>query len=94
MEKQNTVIVLDDMILEVKDSKEILELYLSGRHIGISVISLSRNMFIAEKCRISMDRNTDYIVLMNNVRGGSQIATLSHQTHLLVPYMIAFILLL
>ena len=26
-----------------------------------------------------MDRNTDYIVLIKNVRGGSQIATLSHQ---------------
>ena len=82
MEKQNTVIVLDDMILEVK---EILELYLSGRHIGISVISLSQNMFIAGKYRISMDRNTDYIVLMNNVRAGWQIATLSHQMNPLNP---------
>ena len=78
-EKQNTLLVLDDMILEVKDSKEILELYLSGRHIGISIISLSQNMFIAGKHRISMDRNTDYIILMRNIRGGSQIATLSHQ---------------
>jgi hypothetical protein len=78
-EKQNTVIVLDDMILEVKDSKEILEQYLSGRHIGISVISLSQNMFIAGKYRISMDRNTDYMILMNNLKGGSQIATLSYQ---------------
>ena len=85
LEKQNTVFVLDDMILEVKDSKEILELFLSGRHIGVSVISLSQNMFIAGKYRISMDRNTDYIVLMNNVRGGSQIATLSHQMNPLNP---------
>ena len=79
LQKQNTVFILDDMVLEVKDSKDILELFLSGRHIGVSVISLSQNMFISGKYRVSMDRNTDYIVLMKNVRGGSQIATLSHQ---------------
>ena len=79
IEKQNTVFILDDMVLEVKDSKDILELFLSGRHIGVSVISLSQNMFISGKYRVSMDRNTDYIVLMKNIRGGSQVATLSHQ---------------
>ena len=34
LQKQNTVFILDDMVLEVKDSKDILELFLSGRHIG------------------------------------------------------------
>ena len=85
LEKQNTVFVFDDMLLEVKDSRDILELFLSGRHIGVSVITLSQNMFISGKYRVSMDRNTDYIVLMNNVRGGSQIATLSHQMNPLTP---------
>ena len=79
LQKQNTVFVFDDMILEVKDSKDILELFLNGRHIGVSVIILSQNMFISGKHRVSMDRNTEYIILMNNIRGGSQIATLSHQ---------------
>ena len=32
-----------------------------------------------------MDRNTDYIVLMNNIRGGSQVATLSRQMNTLNP---------
>ena len=79
LERRNTVIIFDDMILETKDSREILELYLSGRHIGISVISLSQNMFIEGNYRISMDRNTDYIILMPNFRGANQISTLSRQ---------------
>ena len=85
MQKQNTVFILDDMILEVIDSKDILELFLYGRHIGVSVIILSQNMFIAGKHRISMDRNTEYIILMNNIRGGSQVATLSRQMNPLNP---------
>ena len=75
--QENTVFIFDDFISETVDSKDVQQLYISGRHLNISVISLSQNMFMKGKFSTTMNRNTDYLVLFENIRDKTIIRTLS-----------------
>lgn len=79
--QENTVIIIDDLIAETVDSKEIQDLYISGRHLNISIISLSQNLFIKGKYTTTMNRNTDYLVLFGNIRDQTIIRSLSYQMY-------------
>jgi hypothetical protein len=46
---ENSLVVLDDQISEVADSKEILNAFLKGRHKNISIILLTQNLFLNPK---------------------------------------------
>ena len=79
--QENTVFIFDDFISETVDSKDVQQLYISGRHLNISVISLSQNMFMKGKFSTTMNRNTDYLVLFENIRDKTIIRTLSYQMY-------------
>ena len=79
--QKNTVFIIDDFLTETVNSDEIKELYINGRHLNISVICLSQNMFIKGKHTITMNRNTDYLVIFENIRDQTIIRTLSYQMY-------------
>ena len=79
-EQKNTVFIIDDFIAETVESSEIQDLYISGRHLNISIKSLSQNMFVKGKfTTTTMNRNTDYLVIFENIRDQTVIRTLSYQ---------------
>ena len=79
--KTNTFFIIDYFIAETVDSKDVQELYICGRHLNISIISLSQNMFLKGKFSTTMNRNTDYLVLFENIRDKTIIRTLSYQMY-------------
>jgi hypothetical protein len=82
MKKQeNTVIVIDDYMEEASKSDEVEKLFTRGRHLNISVIFLSQNLFHQGKHSRGMTLNTDYMVVFRNVRDVTQIATLARQMY-------------
>ncbi len=79
--QQNLCIVIDDYFLEVANNKQVLSLFSRGRHLNISIILLSQNLFHQGKYARDMSLNMDYIVLFKNVRDASQIRHLAQQMY-------------
>ena len=82
MKKQeNTIIVIDDYFVEAANNNQVLALFSRGRHLNLSVILLSQNLFHNGKYARDMSLNMDYIVLFRNVRDASQIRHLGQQMY-------------
>ena len=78
-EMKNSLVVLDDQISEVADSKEILNAFLKGRHKNISIILLTQNLFFKSKNMKSLSNNSDFIALTASFRSRDQIKRFSQQ---------------
>ncbi len=82
IEKQeNTVVVIDDLMEEASKSDTVQALFTHGRHLNLSVIYLSQNLFHQGKNSRSISLNMDYKVLFKNVQDITQIATLARQMY-------------
>lgn len=74
------LIILDDLIKEVADTKWLTGLFTKGsHHKNISVLLVSQNLF--EKGLRTPSLNCDYITLFKNPRDSSQVTHLAKQTH-------------
>lgn len=78
---RNTLVVLDDMLTESNRNEQISALFTRGRHLNISVILLSQNLFHQGKYSRDISLNVDYIVLFRNTRDTGQIMTLAQQMY-------------
>ena len=78
---KDTLIVIDDFMSEASNSKQVQSLFTRGRHLGLSVIYLSQNLFHQGKYSRDMSLNMDYIVLFKNVRDATQIGHLARQMY-------------
>ena len=75
------MIVLDDMMREVVNAKNMEKLFTIGsHHLGLSVVFISQNLFECGKHSRSISLNMEYNVLFKNPRDGGQVATLARQT--------------
>ena len=77
----NSLIVFDDMMQEASNSEQVQSLFTRGRHLNISVIFLTQNLFHKGKHSRDISLNSYYIVLFKNVRDASQISHFGKQMY-------------
>lgn len=87
------IIVIDDLMNELGDSKPLANLFTKGsHHMNISIIFILQNIFHQGKMMRNISLNTHYFFLMKNSRDKSQIISLARQLfpnnmkHLLEAY--------
>jgi hypothetical protein len=79
-QRPNSLIVLDDLMDDAANSKEIANLFTRGvHHKKLSVLLLVQNLFSNGKKAREISLNCNYIVLFKNPRDNSQINTLARQ---------------
>ena len=71
--RRNTVIVIDDLMEEAKDSKLVSKLFTQGRHRNVSVILILQNAFPKGKYNTEISRNASYMVLFRSPADREQI---------------------
>ena len=76
---ENTLIVIDDFMESASNSKDILNLFVNGRHTKNSVVFLTQVLFFKSKYMRSFHLNTDYFVLLKTPRDRQQYKTLAQQ---------------
>ena len=77
---QHTLIVLDDLMEEAKESPLVSKLFTQGRHRNASVILLLQNMFPKGKYNTDISRNATYKVLFRSPGDRKQIDIMAEQT--------------
>ena len=77
---KHTIIVLDDLMAEAKDSPVVSKLFTQGRHRNASVILLLQNMFPKGKYNTDISRNATYKVLFRSPGDRKQIDIMADQT--------------
>ena len=77
---KHTIIVLDDLMAEAKDSPVVSKLFTQGRHRNASVILLLQNMFPKGKYNTDISRNATYKVLFRSPGDRKQIDIMAEQT--------------
>src|SRR3981189_3534682 len=80
--EQNSVIVLDDLMEESKDSVAVTALYTKAAyHRPYFIINILQNLYFQSKQQRSRHLNTQYMVIFKIPRDENQIAVLSHQMY-------------
>lgn len=80
--RERTLLVIDDMMKDATQDKEICELFTEGaHHRNLSVICIMQNLFNKGKENRTMSLNSQYIVIFKNPRDRQQIATLARQMY-------------
>jgi len=78
--QDHNLIILDDLMHEVLDSKTTELLFTQGcHHKNLSVVFITQNMYGQGKSARTIALNCWYMVLFKNIRGTSQIQTLGRQ---------------
>lgn len=77
--KPNTLVILDDLMLE-SDSKEVVQLFtVNSHHKAISVLMLTQNFFNKGRLTRDISLSNSYIVFFKNVRCRNQFSFLARQ---------------
>ena len=77
---QHTLIILDDLMSEIVQSKAAEKLFTQGsHHKNITVIFIVQNLYQQGKTAKTIMLNTHYLVLMRNARDINQIKVLGRQ---------------
>ena len=80
--ENNTLIVLDDLMIESKRTEDVLDMFTRGsHHKNFSVILLTQNLFDKGPCSRTISLNAHYIIMFNNPRDRSQISFLARQMY-------------
>lgn len=75
-----SLIICDDLILEMKDSEAAANLFMRGsHHLNMSVILIEQNLFPKGRQSVSMKTNTQYLVLFKSPADTLGVATISKQ---------------
>lgn len=78
--EQRNLIILDDLMDEVGENKEVAELFTKGsHHRNLSVIVILQNVFHQGANMRTMNLNAHYLILFKNPRDAGQIRCLSTQ---------------
>lgn len=76
-----TLLVLDDMMLELQNDKRLAQFFTKMRHTNLSTIFLTQNIYFNSKYATTVTRNAQYLVLFPNLRDRSMINTLGRQIY-------------
>lgn len=87
--RQPTLIVLDDLMQEAAQEKDVVNLFTKGsHHKNLSVIMLVQNLFHQGKFMRTISLNAHYMILFKNPRDAGQIRHLASQ---LFPGKLAYL---
>lgn len=77
---ERNLVILDDLMHEVGDDKDIANLFTKGsHHRNLSVIMIVQNLFHQSKIMRTVSLNSHYMVIFKNPRDQSQIRFLGNQ---------------
>lgn len=76
-----SLLVLDDMMLELQNDKRLAQFFTKMRHNNLSTIFLTQNIYFNSKYATTVTRNAQYLVLFPNLRDRSMISTLGRQIY-------------
>lgn len=76
---QKTLLILDDLMLEIAENKFLPRLFTMMRHKNISTVFIVQNFYFQSKYMTTVTRNAHYIVLFPNPRDMTIISTLGKQ---------------
>ena len=80
--RKRTLLIIDDMMKDATQDKEICELFTEGaHHRNLSVVCIMQNLFNKGKENRTMSLNSQYIVLFKNPRDRQQIGVLARQMY-------------
>src|SRR6266481_6526800 len=78
--QKNNLVIIDDLIQDSVSSQGVSELFTRGsHHRNLSVILVSQNLFCQGKYSVTINRNSQYLVLFKNPRDAAQILCLVKQ---------------
>jgi hypothetical protein len=78
----NNLLVLDDLMHECENSKEMLGLFtVDSHHKNISTFLITQNLFSRGKYSRTISLNCSYLVIFNNPRDRSQIQYIARQMY-------------
>jgi hypothetical protein len=78
--KFNNLLIIDDLMDECKDSKEILKLFtVESHHRNISVFLVSQNIYTKGQCSRDINLNSSNMIIFKNPRDNIQISVLARQ---------------
>ena len=81
-DKQHKLIIIDDLMHEVMQNKDMELLFTQGTHHKcVSVILITQNLYPGGKHARTIALNTWYMVLMKNLRDVSQVSILGRQLY-------------
>jgi hypothetical protein len=75
----HTLLIADDIILEPEHLQAVCDLFIRGRHLGISVILLSQATFLNNPHYRLCQQNATHLFLFKAIRGRNQIETIGRQ---------------
>lgn len=75
----NTLLILDDLMMELATDNRLPELFTRMRHKKISTILMVQNFFFRSKHMTTVTRNAQYLAIYPNPRDMTMISTLSRQ---------------
>ena len=78
---QNTLIILDDMMVEMESDKRIAAMFTKMRHKNVSTIFLVQSLSFKSKYMTTVTRNAHYLVIFENPRDASMVTTLGRQVY-------------
>ena len=76
---ENVLVIIDDLMEEANKRSDVKSLFTRGRHLSVSIIFLSQNLFHRGKSNRDISLNTDYMVLFKNARDVSIVGNLAQQ---------------
>jgi hypothetical protein len=82
---ENTLLVLDDLMLELQNDARLAKMFTKMRHENVSTIFLVQNLYFRSQYATTVTRNAQYLVLFANPRDNSMIGTLGRQAFPLKP---------
>ena len=78
--KDRTFIIIDDMMKDATENKDVCELFIEGaHHRNLSVACIMQNLYNKGRGNRTMNLNTQYLVVFKNPRDQLQIAALARQ---------------
>jgi len=80
--EKNNLLIIDDLMTECKDNKEIATLFsVHSHHRSISVFLVTQNIFMQGTCARDINLNSTNLILFNNPRDRQQIRVLGQQMY-------------
>jgi hypothetical protein len=79
---ENTLLILDDCMSQVKDSSLLEQLFTRGRHEHISVILVLQSMFYKGTVLKTVRDNATYMAITNHIQDQTRLYTFSSQLEL------------
>lgn len=78
---RETLLILDDLMLELRNDVRLAKLFTKMRHEHVSTIFITQNLYFNSQYATTITRNAQYLVLFQNPRDNSMIDTLGRQVY-------------